>query len=190
MANKKLKVCTTIVPPSMKEVTRLFAGVELIASRPGGCDLIVLPGMFLGDQPAALFAAARRAGVAVLAGVGEGVLGWAPGSAKVREFHSGVNEMRVGSHRIAPIIGREIFVPEVCEGVAKLKPRVAVLVAVSAGGARHWAGQQKLARMGVASVRSVHANEGARDFLYRPTGEEPPSRVSQLSGITVSCFTV
>jgi len=187
MANKKgLRVCTTIVPPGI--VNRLAAAEALFEARPGKCDLIVLPAEYVVDASAVL-KAARKARVAVIVGDAEGVLGWAPGGSKVARLKSTV-EMRVGAHRVAPIIDAEIFDPRVRAGVATLRPRVAVLVARRAGGARHWAGQQSLARLGVGSVRSVHANGGARDLLYRPNGEEPPLLVEQVAGITASCFAV
>ncbi len=190
MANKRgLKVCTTIVPPGLAESERVAAAEALIAARPGRCDLIVLPEGYLTGRPAAVIAAARKARVAVIVGCGEGVLGWAPGSAKPARL-DGRREMRVGSHRVAPIVGPEIFDSEVREGVAGSRPRIAVLVAHRAGGARHWAGQQALARLGVGSVRSVHAAGAARDVWYRPNGEVPPVSVEQVAGITASCFTV
>jgi hypothetical protein len=164
--------------------------------------------------------AARAAKVAVIIGVdaaGKGsakkgslpyfLVGWSPGlpsatvwrqrsqtSADAGDVPSAALDearaLRVAGRCVAPIACGEVFSPAVRERVAEMRPHLAVLAAHSAGGARHWAGQRCLARLGVRSVRAVHAATEARDFLCTAARDRPPDAAFEVSGMIVSCFDV
>ncbi len=164
--------------------------------------------------------AARAANVAVILGVdaaGRGsakkgslpyfLVGWSPGlrraavwrqrsetSADARDAPPAAlaeaRALRVAGRSVAPIACGEVFSPAVRERVAEMKPHVAVLAAHSARGARHWAGQRCLAKLGVRSVRAVHASGEARDFLCTAARERPPDVAFELAGMIASCFEV
>lgn len=172
------------------------------------------------EVAAPVLEAARRAKIAVILGVdasGRGtarkgslpyfLIGWSPGQAKAEVWRQrsitsadagdapeeSVGEARslnVAGRNVAAIACGEVFSPRVREGVAKLKPHVAVLAAHSARGARHWAGQRCLAELGVRSVRAVHATGEARDFLCESGAERPPVAVEEREGLTASCFEI
>lgn len=93
--------------------------------------------------------------------------------------------LTVAGHRLCPLISGEIFNPAIRAGVAAAGPQLAILCAHSGGGARHWAGQNALRDLGVASVRSLHASNPARQVL---TGRTFRLANEQLSTLDVTRF--
>jgi hypothetical protein len=67
--------------------------------------------------------------------------------------------------RVAAVACGEIFSASIRKLVREHVPDLAVLAAHTASGARHWAAQRSLARLGVPSLRSVHAKSDARNVL-------------------------
>jgi hypothetical protein len=101
-----------------------------------------------------------------------------------------VRALEVRGKSVAAIACGEVFSPLIRESIASAKPKLAVLAAHSASGARHWSAQRCLARLGVPSVRSVHAAGGSRDVLYGAMHERGPVRNDRFGGITASVFSL
>lgn len=85
--------------------------------------------------------------------------------------------LQVAGQTIAPIACGEIYNPAIRSGIAELEPRLAVLSAHAAAGARHWAPQGALLGLGVPSVRSVHSATATVEPVI-DSCSEPPSHVA------------
>lgn len=93
----------------------------------------------------------------------------------------------VGKHRVAPLIGGEVFNARIRAAVIEARPALAMLCAHFAAGSRHWAGQDALRAAGVCSLRSVHAGKAVSQCLFAPAGYRLGNITSLEGGIF--CFT-
>ncbi|MBK7864285.1 MAG: hypothetical protein IPJ65_37940 [Archangiaceae bacterium] len=198
------------------ELIRSHSGRTDLVVLPAGY-LLARDGDDVGALVRPLIDQARRAKLAVVVGIDAAVkgrqkaplpyflVGWSPGMKKASIWrqrsvtsHDALSVsdadaaeprvLSVAGRRVAPLACGEVFNPRIRDAIAGLRPSVAVLAAHTAAGARHWAGQRCLARLGVPSVRAVHAATAARQVMCHPVRERP-ARWSQLgSGIEASCF--
>jgi hypothetical protein len=96
--------------------------------------------------------------------------------------------LHVAGMKVAPVACGEIYNPAIRAGVAELMPTAAVLSAHFAAGARHWAPQDCLRKLGVPSVRSVHSAQATVDPLFDPRGYASPSLSLMWRGVFVRVF--
>ncbi len=165
-----------------------------------------------------LFALAKTAGVAVAFGIDivgrtkKGLLPsfmatWSPSFPHLQLFRQrsrtsvdaaamtdeavrGNRIMVVKGHYVAPIACGELFNARIRAGIADCQPVCAVISAHTASGARHWAGQAALAKLNVASLRSVHASGAARDVMATKKNDLEPKHTESFEGVTLSHYFV
>jgi hypothetical protein len=96
----------------------------------------------------------------------------------------------VKGHCVAPIVCGELFNARIRVGIAQCQPVCAIISAHTASGARHWAGQAALAKLNVASLRSVHAAGAARDVMATKKNDLEPLKTESFEGVTLSHYFV